>query len=130
MRTVTAGIGHNRPPHDHGTSSWLAGAHARIARRGRSVDTAGQAHADDWILTFERTSPPWIDELMGWTGGSDTLANDVRLTFPTREQAIAYAERQGLTYHAERSPDQNAYVGRVPPWQWNRRQMQGPVHMP
>ena len=123
MSSITAGIGHNRPPYDHVTPSWLTGARARIARRGRAVDTSGRAHADEWILTFERTSAPWIDELTGWTGGSDTLASEVRLTFPTREQAIAYAERQGLTYYAERMPSLNTSVRRVPPWQWNRWQM-------
>lgn len=34
---------------------------------------------------------------MGWTGSSDTL-RQVRLWFPTRAAAVAYAQRQGLHY--------------------------------
>jgi hypothetical protein len=37
---------------------------------------------------------------MGWISGSDTKA-EVRLTFPTREEAVAYAERAGLAYDIE-----------------------------
>ncbi|WP_245296360.1 NADH dehydrogenase ubiquinone Fe-S protein 4 [Methylorubrum extorquens] len=62
------------------------------------VETAGRAHADEWVLTFERETPPEIDDLMGWTGGEDTLATEVRLTFATRAEAVAYAERQGLDF--------------------------------
>jgi hypothetical protein len=53
---------------------------------------------------------PVIEPLMGWTGGDDTLIQ-VKLTFPTREAAVAYAERQGLTFVIEghdgaaRAPD-------------------------
>jgi hypothetical protein len=34
---------------------------------------------------------------MGYTGGSDTLTQ-VELRFPSRDAAIAYAERQKLNY--------------------------------
>jgi hypothetical protein len=43
---------------------------------------------------------PFIEPLMGWTGGDDTLTQ-VELTFPTREAAVAYAQRQGLAYIVE-----------------------------
>ncbi|WP_331308531.1 NADH dehydrogenase ubiquinone Fe-S protein 4 [Methylobacterium oryzae] len=94
MQDWTIGIGHNNPPGPAG-APWLAGRRARIRRRGRSVDTAGRARAGTWDLTFERETPPEIEPLMGWTGGTDTLAAEVALTFPTRAQAVAYAERQG-----------------------------------
>jgi hypothetical protein len=35
--------------------------------------------------------------LMGWTG-SDDMNSQVRLRFPTREEAVAYAERHGIPY--------------------------------
>jgi hypothetical protein len=50
-----------------------------------------------WLLRFERRTPRFVDPLTGWTGGGDILAQ-VALTFPTRESAVAYAERQGLAY--------------------------------
>jgi hypothetical protein len=34
---------------------------------------------------------------MGWTSSGDT-ENQVRLRFPTQEQAIAYAQEQGWTF--------------------------------
>jgi len=75
-------------------------AHARIHRPARSATTSGKARTKDWVLRFERRTPPIIEPLMGWTGGDDTLTQ-VELRFPTLEAAIAYAERQGLAYRVE-----------------------------
>ena len=75
---------------------------ARIYRPARSPTTSGKARTKRWVLRFERRTPSVIDPLMGWTGGDDPLTQ-VELTFPTRETAIAYAERQGLTYVVEES---------------------------
>ena len=104
MSNPIAGIGHNRPPRDPVGPTWLRKASARIARRGRAVDTCGHARAEEWVLTFERQTPPVVDGLTGWTGGEDTLATQVRLTFPSRAAALAYAERQGLDYNVEGQP--------------------------
>jgi hypothetical protein len=102
------GFGHNNPPAPV-TPAWttapgLVGRRALIRRRGRAVGTAGRARADLWELTFERETAPDIEPLMGWTGGDDTLATEVVLTFPTRAQAVAYAERQGLAYRVAAEP--------------------------
>ncbi|SDR63515.1 ETC complex I subunit conserved region [Rhizobiales bacterium GAS113] len=70
---------------------------ARIFRPSRSVMTSGRARTKGWKLVFERRTPHVIEPLMGWTGGDDTLTQ-VELTFPTREAALAYAERQGLLF--------------------------------
>jgi hypothetical protein len=78
--------------------SWFpADAVARISRPSRSVTTSAPVRRRQWLLTFERRTPPCIEPLMGWTGGDDPLTQ-IRLTFPTCDAAIAYAERQGLTY--------------------------------
>lgn len=76
---------------------WPKGARARIQQADRSVITSGKARTKGWHLTFERRSPPVLDDLMGWTGGDDPLAS-VELSFPTLEAAICYAEGQGLAY--------------------------------
>jgi hypothetical protein len=71
--------------------------------------TSGKANTRHWKLRFERRTPPFIEPLMGWTGGDDPLTQ-VELIFPTRESAVAYAERQGFTFivhdqdHARRAP--------------------------
>lgn len=70
---------------------------ARIYRPAPSVMQSGRATAKSWVLEFEPMFAPTIDPLMGWTGSRDAL-QQVRLTFPTKEQAIAFAERQGWAY--------------------------------
>jgi hypothetical protein len=64
--------------------------------------TSGTARTRDWKLRFERQIPPFIEPLMGWTGGDDTLPQ-IELTFPTVESAVAYATRQGLSYTVQGS---------------------------
>jgi hypothetical protein len=120
MPDQTIGIGHNNPPAAAG-APWLAGQRARIRRYGPSVETAGRARADTWVLTFERQTPPAVEPLTGRTGGTDTLATEVVLTFPTRAQALAYAERQGLAYSAEPEPARRARTKPLRVWRSNRR---------
>jgi hypothetical protein len=69
---------------------------ARIERTARSAMTSAPG-ANEWRLVFERRSAPFLEPLMGWTGGREPLAQ-VELAFPTLEAAVAYAERQGLRY--------------------------------
>ena len=113
--TATPGIGHNaRPLPPVGHPIWPDGAGAVIARRKRPVATSGQARTGEWVLRFERRTPPFIEPLMGWTGGDDTLVQ-VELTFRSRDEAIAYAERQGLSYRVESEPMTTAQI------RWERR---------
>ncbi len=86
-----------RAPPAMGRSWFPEDAVARIYKPSRSVMTSGKAGTKGWRLTFERRSSPFIEPLMGWTDGDDTLTQ-VELSFPTREAAIRYAERQGLHY--------------------------------
>ena len=90
-----------RRPLAMGRSLFPEGAVARIFKPSRSATTSGKAGTKGWRLTFERRTAPFIEPLMGWTGGDDTLTQ-VELSFPTLESAPRYAERQGLscTVHA------------------------------
>jgi hypothetical protein len=74
-----------------------SGPRALIYRPAKSAMTSGRAGTHRWILEFEPQSAPFIEPLMGWTGSTDPLAQ-VRLAFPTREAAVAYAQHQGLDY--------------------------------
>jgi hypothetical protein len=58
---------------------------------------SGKGNTQDWILVFEEESPRTPDPLMGWTSASET-ATQVRLRFPTRQDAEAYARRRGIAY--------------------------------
>ena len=75
---------------------------ARIFKPARTAMQSGQARTRDWVLEHEAASARAIDPLMGWTGSGDTQAQ-VRLKFDTKEEAVAYAERNGLPYVVEAS---------------------------
>ena len=62
---------------------------ARIHRPGRSVTSSAPVQTG-WVLEFERSSAPYIEPLMGWTGGDDPFAQ-IRLNFPDLQSAIALA---------------------------------------
>jgi hypothetical protein len=49
------------------------------------------------VLEFEPEQPRRIDPLMGYTSSGD-MKSQIRLTFETKEEAIAYAEKNGLAY--------------------------------
>ena len=48
-----------------------------------------------WLLEFERQQPLRPDPLTGWNGSGDTNPQ-VRITFPSKEAAIAYCDKHGL----------------------------------
>lgn len=70
---------------------------AKISRLEKSPLQSGKRFCNVWRLTFEAESPRQAEPLMGWTSAADTLP-EVKLNFPAREQAIAYAERHGMEY--------------------------------
>jgi len=72
-------------------------ARALIHRPARSAMTSGWAKSCDWVLEFEPRAPEFREPLMGWIGGTDPL-RQVRLRFPSRDAAIAYARREGLPF--------------------------------
>jgi len=50
-----------------------------------------------WLLEFEPSMAPQLEPLMGWVSSDDVLRS-VKLRFPDRESAIAFAEHQGWRY--------------------------------
>ena len=120
------GLGHNQPPLPFVIRPQpdLSGAPALIFPRRRLERTDGRARRDEWVLRFERQSPPEIEPLMGWTSSRDTR-QQLRLWFDTKEEAIAYAQREGITYRVEEphemkrrtvSYSDNFKFNRVEPW--------------
>ena len=67
---------------------------ARIFQRLKSSMQSGRANTDRWQLEFEPAEPKRADPLTGWAGSGD-VREQVRLSFPTCEAAVAYAEKQG-----------------------------------
>ncbi len=65
---------------------------------------SGEARTKEWVLEFAPASPREIEPLMGWTGTRD-MGAEVQLSFDTKEEAVAYAEREGIAYEVfEPSP--------------------------
>jgi hypothetical protein len=69
----------------------------RIYKPSRSAMQSGKAAAGLWVVEFEAAAPRSAEPLMGWTSSADTR-QQVRLTFATKDEAIAYCEREGLAH--------------------------------
>jgi hypothetical protein len=73
---------------------------ARIYRPTRATVQSGQARTKHWVLEFEPESAREVEPLMGWTSSLD-MKSQVKLHFATQEEAVAYAEKNGLPYRVE-----------------------------
>ena len=97
---------------------------ARIYKPAKSATQSGLARTKQWLLVFEQDKPREIEPLMGWTSSGDTR-QQLRLWFDTKEEAITYAEREGVAYRVEEpqevkrrmaSYSDNFKFNRVGPW--------------
>ena len=76
---------------------------ARIVQEQRNTTQSGKAREGRWLLDYERTQPQRPDPLTGWSGSGDT-DTQIRLSFDTKEEALAFARRKGLEVHLIPSP--------------------------
>ena len=70
---------------------------ARIYQPARTAMQSGTAKTKGWTLDFMAESEREIDPLMGWTSSGD-MRQQVHLSFASKEEAIAYCEREGIPY--------------------------------
>ncbi len=70
---------------------------ARIYRPTRNAMQSGKARTKKWVLEFEPQSPRGIEPLMGWTS-SDDMRQQLSLDFDTKEEAVAYAEKNAIPF--------------------------------
>ena len=68
---------------------------ARIFQNGTRATQSGKARSNLWTLEAEPTEGKRPDPLMGWAGSGDT-STQVILSFPSLDEAKAYADRHGL----------------------------------
>lgn len=71
--------------------------HVRIYRPAKNAMQSGRGNSRHWVVEFEPSDRKQPDPLMGWNGSRDTRAQ-VRLSFETKEEAVAFAEREGHSY--------------------------------
>ena len=70
---------------------------ARIYKPAKTAMQSGIAKTKDWVLDYEPEQPRAVEPLMGWTSSGD-MRQQLRLSFATKEEAIAYCERHGVAY--------------------------------
>jgi len=70
---------------------------ARIFKPAKNAMQSGAAKTKEWQLDYEPAQPRVIEPLMGWTSSTD-MRQQLTLKFHTREEAIAYCEREGIAY--------------------------------
>ena len=85
---------------------------ARIYLPARNAMQSGQAK-DKWVLEYEPESPRQIEPLMGWTSSAD-MNSQVKLRFDSKEEAIAYATRNGVAYRVEEPKPRRASSCPIP----------------
>ena len=97
---------------------------ARIYKPAKPAMQSGRGKTKDWVLEFVSGGNRSSDPVMGWTSIDDTTGQ-VRLHFDSREQAFAYAKREGLIFAVEESRDvkrlvksysENFAANRKQPW--------------
>jgi hypothetical protein len=77
---------------------------ARIYQRPKNAMQSGRARTNSWVLDFAPAEAKQPDPLTGWAGSGDTQ-EQLRISFPTQEAAVAYAEREGLAYTVLPAPE-------------------------
>jgi len=97
---------------------------ARIFKPARNAMQSGKAKTDRWVLAYEPESPITVEPLMGYNTSGD-MKRQIRLSFDTKEEAVAYAQKNGIPYqlfepHLDTrkkiSYSDNFRFGRLQPW--------------
>ena len=97
---------------------------ARIYKPAKTAMQSGPARTKDWVLEHEIEAPREIDPLMGWTSSRD-MKQQLRLSFDSKDEAVAYAERNGVPYRVmepkprkavRKSYSDNFRFGRIGSW--------------
>ncbi len=70
---------------------------ARIYQIQKNAMQSGKARTDKWVLEFAQAEAKRPDPLTGWAGSGDTRSQ-IKLTFPTQDAAVAYADKYGIAF--------------------------------
>lgn len=83
---------------------------ARIYKPARTAMQSGTAKTREWVLDYEPEQPRAVEPLMGWTSSGD-MKQQLQLRFATKDEAIAYCEREGIAYQVfESTPAKRARI--------------------
>lgn len=76
---------------------------ARIFQKPKNAMQSGRAGTQRWFLEYAPAEARKADPLMGWAGSGDTQ-RQLRLSFATRDEAIAYAAKNGIEVEVMPTP--------------------------
>jgi hypothetical protein len=94
---------------------------ARIYKPAKTAMQSGQANTKAWVLDFEPEQPRRVEPLMGWTSSAD-MRQQVRLRFASKEDAVAYCERNGIAHRVfEDKPPERRTIAYADNFAFNRR---------
>ncbi|MEZ5996859.1 MAG: ETC complex I subunit [Hyphomonadaceae bacterium] len=77
---------------------------AKIYRPAKNAMQSGKAQTKKWRLEFMLASAPRPDALMGWVSSADPNGQ-VRMSFDTKEAAIAFARDHGIPHQVADPPE-------------------------
>ena len=72
----------------------------RIFKRPKTAMQSGRGNTKHWVMEFEPTAARSVEPLMGWVASPDTN-QQVRLTFESKEEAVALAKKRGYMYSVD-----------------------------
>ena len=70
---------------------------AKIYKPSKTAMQSGTRNTKNWLLEFD-TLNTGINPLMGWETSEDTMS-EVKLEFPTKEEALNYAKKNKIDYY-------------------------------
>jgi len=76
---------------------------ARIYQIQKNALQSGKALTHKWVLEYAPAEAKKADPLTGWAGSGDTQ-QQLKLSFPSQEAAVAYAQKQGVAYTVITTP--------------------------
>lgn len=90
----------------------IAERYVRIFRPAKNAMQSGTAGVRRWRIEFD-TRERWENNLMGWASSGDPLSN-MTLEFASKEDAVAFVEKNGWDYWVEdpkeRAPKVKSYA--------------------
>ncbi|MEI4508170.1 ETC complex I subunit [Sphingopyxis sp. CCNWLW253] len=82
---------------------------ARIFQKPKNAMQSGRAGTQRWMLEFAPAEARKADPLMGWAGSGDTQ-RQLRLGFASRDEAVAYAEKNGIDVEITSTPERRLKI--------------------
>ena len=70
---------------------------AKIYKPAKTAVQSGKRNTKNWLLAFD-TLDSGVNPLMGWESSQDMMS-EVKLEFPSKEQAINYAKKNNIDYY-------------------------------